>query len=286
MERQADLHTHSTFSDGEMSVGLLLQKAQSLGIKYISITDHENTRQNEYIQEILRYTNFEIKVIPGIEISTDYQNQEIHIVVYYHPEETKEINAILEPLREKKLNRVKRIIKEIEPLGFNFKNFSLDNSKTFNRMCIARYMYYNSNLKTIEEVFKKYLDNHNKEKNKSEYPNTKEIVSKLSKLNCFVGIAHPDFLKDWDKIKIIQELIKEGIKGIEYHHPIIPNYLETKVLNFIQENGLIPLGGSDFHGYDTKRRELGKYNIPNSSAEYIMKYLKLESVPKLFFGQD
>jgi len=54
----------------------------------------------------------------------------------------------------------------------------------------------------------------------------------------------------------------------------------------LQMYSLIPLGGSDFHGYDTKRRELGKYNIPNSSAEYIMKYLKLESVPKLFFDQD
>jgi len=277
MNFQADLHTHSIFSDGEMSVGLILQKAQSLGIRYISITDHENTRQNECVQKISKYNNFEIKVIPGIEISTKYQSKDIHLVIYYNPEITKEINFILEPLKEKNLKRVRNIMKELEAVGFNFTNFNINDSRTLNRLCLARYIYNNSNLKTIEEVFQRYLDNYKSEKEKQGYPEANEMIRNFSKLGCFIGIAHPDFLEDWSNIRIIHEFMKEGLNGMEFHHPMINSQLENKILKFLEENSLVPLGGSDFHGYDTKRRELGKYNIPNSSAEYIMKYLKIHT---------
>lgn len=142
-------------------------------------------------------------------------------------------------------------------------------------MNIARYIYNNLNFDSIEEVFKKYFDEDPKFKLEPNYPQTDEIVKKLNSIGCIVGIAHPTFLKDWKKITLVENLIKLGAKGIEVFHPILSENISTSLIKFCQEKNLIPLGGSDFHGYDTKRKDLGKYNTFTSSALDIIKILSL-----------
>lgn len=275
-DRTADLHTHSIISDGELSVGLLIKEAEKNKIRYLSITDHENTSQVEETLKILRLNNTELKIIPGVEISTLYQNEEIHIVAYFNYTTINKLNEIITPLREQKKIRVEKTLSLLREIGIDVPYYSITNCKrTVNRMNIARYIYNNSNFNSIEQVFKKYFDEDPKFKLEPNYPQTDEIIKKLNSIGCVVGIAHPNFLKDWNKISIIENLIKQGVKGIEVFHPTIPDNLTISILKYAQEKDLIPLGGSDFHGYDTKRKELGMYNTFTNSAVKIIQLLNL-----------
>ncbi|MEN2998266.1 MAG: PHP domain-containing protein [Brevinematia bacterium] len=280
-QRNADLHTHSTVSDGQLSVGLLLKKSQEKNIRYLSITDHENTNQVKEYRKLFSPFSFEIKVIPGVEVSTKHLDQEIHLLAYYSENLVKEVEEIVQPLREEKKNRVMRIL-EVLKKDRKLENYMeaitylmSDVSKTFNRMYVARFVYDNLPFCSIEDVFKKYFDNDDVNKSESVYPKTEEVIRKLNSIGCFVGIAHPDFLKDWRKVKYIKYFAEIGVRGIEVFHPLIDENLSLFLLKLCQEINLIPLGGSDFHGYDTKRRELGEFNTFDSSAEAIMEFLCL-----------
>ncbi len=275
-EREADLHSHSIISDGELSVGLLIKEAERNNIKYLSITDHENTYQVDEALEILKSNNINLKIIPGVEISTLYEGEEIHIVAYYNYDMIKELNNLISPLREQKKVRVEKTLNLLRDIGIEIPYYLISNCRrTVNRMNIARYIYNNLNFESIEEVFKKYFDENPKFKLEPNYPQTDEIVKKLNSIGCIVGIAHPTFLKDWRKITLVENLIKLGAKGIEVFHPILSENISTSLIKFCQEKNLIPLGGSDFHGYDTKRKDLGKYNTFTSSALDIIKILSL-----------
>lgn len=275
-DRLADLHTHSLASDGQFSVGLLLKEAEKKGIRYISITDHENVSQTRELIEILSLYNLEIKAIPGVEISTKFYNQEIHVLAYYNPDLTEKVEDLVLPLKEEKKKRVIKTLELLRGVGINIpKCFLADNEKTFNRMIVARFMYHNFSFGSIEEVFKKYFDSDPRFKVEGNYPRTDEIARELSSLGCFVGIAHPDFLEDEKNVDCLEKLVEEGVKGIEVFHPLLDNGLSELLIEFCKKKGLVCLGGSDFHGYDSKRRELGEYNTFSSSAKEILKFLDL-----------
>lgn len=273
-ERSADLHTHSMISDGQLSVGLLLREVYKSNIKYISITDHENINQVKEYHRISKYLPSELVFIPGVEISTKYNDQEIHIVAYFGSDKVKEVEKIVQPLREEKKKRVLKTIELLKEINIEIPtNLVVNGRKTLNRMVIARFIYNTYKFDSIEQVFKKYFEGDPKFKLDNTYPPTDEIVKELSSIGCFVGVAHPDFLKSWSKIKIVEKLIKDGIKGIEVFHPLIGGNLTDSLMKFCQENNIICLGGSDFHGYDTRRKDLGIYNTFTSSAEEVIRFI-------------
>ncbi|MCX8028920.1 MAG: PHP domain-containing protein [Brevinematales bacterium] len=276
LQRNSDLHIHSTFSDGELSVSLIIKQATQKGIKYISITDHENINQNKEIEKLLKTTNLEILYIPGIEISTKYKNEDIHLVAYYNPEVSNKLEKIVQPIREYKQQQTLKTIELLKDTLEIPSHILKNGHRTINKMCIARYIYHNSNFQNIEKVYKYYFDKGSRYSIPNDYPKTEEIIKKLKSIGCVVGIAHPEFLKDWSKISYIEEFTKIGLDGIEIFHPLINKDLSTSILKFCQENNLLPLGGSDFHGYDTKRKELGLHNTFSSSAEKIIKILELK----------
>ena len=75
----ADLHIHSNYSDGTMSPEKIIDKARDLGVKSISITDHDSI-YSQYVS-MNKYTD--IKIIPGIELSTEFEDLELHILGYF-----------------------------------------------------------------------------------------------------------------------------------------------------------------------------------------------------------
>ncbi|MGB9621429.1 MAG: PHP domain-containing protein [Brevinematia bacterium] len=272
----ADLHTHSVFSDGQMSVGMLIKEALKNGIRYLSITDHENVFQYNEVLELFKYSNIEIEVLPGLEVSTSFNGEDIHLVVYFNKANLKEVAEFIAPLREEKIKNTCNIIQLMIDSGFKIDKHTLKSDKrTMNRLYIARYICSNYDHSSLEEVFIKYFEKDSRFNIKSYVPHTDEVIQKFSNIGCFIGVAHPDFLKDWSKIKYIEHFIKHGLNGIEVFHPIINKDLRERILNFSVENGLIPLGGSDFHGYDTKRKELGVFKTFDKSFLAIKKFIEM-----------
>ena len=116
-ECRIDLHTHTNHSDGALSPTELVNKAHSLGLNIISITDHDSINGLE--EAIIVGKDLGIEVIPGVEISTDIDNKEIHILGYFFNIQDQELHKYLNFFREERYHRAKRIIQKLRNFGLN-----------------------------------------------------------------------------------------------------------------------------------------------------------------------
>ena len=84
-----DLHVHSTYSDGAYTPQMLIDTAASIDLNVISITDHDNVLSYQVACDYIKEKGLDIEVIPGVEINTIYNNEEIHILGYFMDFENK-----------------------------------------------------------------------------------------------------------------------------------------------------------------------------------------------------
>lgn len=256
-----DLHVHTNHSDGRLDPSKMVDLAVLKGLNGIAITDHDTvTGINEAIERSLLYDNF--KVIPGIEFSCIYKDEEVHILGYFIDYESPSIDEATETLKISRIERGNQIINKLNKQGLLI---SIDDVKVFSgedyigRPHIARALINKGYVYTVQEAFDRYLN-----RGKSAYVEreslTIEDTIELIRSNGGISIlAHPGLLKN--KI-IIKNCISLNIDGIECVHSKHSNEDVKKFYKIAKENNLITTGGSDCHGdFTNKPLLLGEYFI-------------------------
>ena len=111
-----DLHLHTTCSDGNLSPVEMINKAVSVGLNVISITDHDST---EALDESIAASNqfSSLSIIPGIELSTDIPGNEIHMLGYFIDYKDENFQAVLREFREGRVGRAKEMVDKLGELG-------------------------------------------------------------------------------------------------------------------------------------------------------------------------
>ena len=115
MAGKIDLHMHTTHSDGFYSPSEIVIKAKEVGLDAISITDHDSTNGIEEATSVGKELG--IEVTPGVEISSEHNGKEVHILGYFFDYTNKEFARYLSFFREERIKRAERIIKKLENLG-------------------------------------------------------------------------------------------------------------------------------------------------------------------------
>lgn len=256
-----DLHVHTNHSDGRLNPAEMVDLAIEKGLSGIAITDHDTTTGiDEAIERSLQYKDF--KVIPGIEFSCIYQDEEVHILGYFIDFKSP---SITEATRKLKLTRIKRGHKIIDRLNDLNINISIEDVKVFSgqdyigRPHIARALINKGYAYTVQEAFDRYLN-----KGKPAYVQRESLTIgdtvSLIKSNGGISIlAHPGLLKDKE---IIKNCISLNIDGIECVHSKHTKEDIKSFYKIAEEHKLITTGGSDCHGDSTNKPLLiGKYFI-------------------------
>lgn len=255
-----DLHVHTNKSDGIYSPSEIVNLSVIRGLAGIAITDHDNI---DGIEEAIKYSlNFrEFKVIPGIEFSSIYNDQEVHILGYYIDYKSKKLIDITTDIKVSRLQRGKKMIKKINDLDMNI---TMEDVRRFSRKefigrpHIARALIEKRYVKSMSEAFEKYLNIDAPayvERYKIEID---EIINLIKEIGGVSILAHPGLIKDRT---IIDYCISKGINGIECIYPRHTNEDFEFLLNTAKKNNLIVTGGSDFHGDRTKDILLGEYYV-------------------------
>lgn len=254
-----DLHVHTHYSDGLHSPKKVIDKARSLGLRGIAITDHDSVMG---IEEALSYSKeFEdFELIPGIELSCIYRDDEVHILGYFIDYKEEKLHNTTQDLRKHRKIRGKRMVEKLNTFGIaiDFHKIKSDNPNDFvGRVAIARELISKGYANNIQDAFNKYL-NPGRPAFVERYKLAVEDVIKLIKgAGGLAVLAHPGLLKD--ETSIDYSIIK-GIDGIEaIHSKHTPK--EVKAFKEIaRRNNLIATGGSDCHGeYHNGDILLGKY---------------------------
>ncbi|MCL6099877.1 MAG: PHP domain-containing protein [Bacteroidetes bacterium] len=272
MPAKIDLHTHTNYSDGAYTPAQLIDKANQRGLEIISITDHDSVNG---IKEAKEYAKqFGIEVVPGLEISTDVDDKEVHLLAYFIDIDNEELQKYLSFFRDERVHRAARIVEKLRKLGFNFKiDDVLDraNNSAIGRPHIAYTMVDLGFIKNYNEAFEKYIGDYGPAFERKIHVSAQSALKLINDAGGLSFIAHPGFMKE----SLLTNLIKAGIDGIECVHPSHNEGQVQFYRGIVNQYCLLESGGSDFHGgKKMDEQNLSKYLLSENHLDAMKKMLQ------------
>ena len=244
-----DLHTHTSYSDGDLNISGNVENAIKLGLDGIAITDHDNIDGWEEIDN----NSYKIDVIKGVELSTYYKGDSVHILGYYLNDngDYSELDEFLKNTREERLVRVKKIIELLKQYDINVTYEEIlkeaDGAVARPHIVKAIMKKYPERGYTSNYLFDNYLGKDKPCFLPVNYFDTRDAIELLKRNHCLVVVAHPLLINKFN----YQELAKYNIDGIEAFYNY-QNDIKNDTLSFTLNNKLIVTGGSDYHGPITR----------------------------------
>ena len=258
--KYADLHVHTTESDGTLTPQLLVKAALKSSLAAIAIVDHDTVGAIAEAQTAAAGTDLEI--IPGLELTAQHENQEIHILGYfldYHNE------LLLEKLKIVALNRVERvykIVKNLKDLGLSLDPqtvFDISGRGTVGRLHIAKSLLQDGLVDSTAEAFRKYIGDKSPAYVLGFRFTPSEAIALIKQAGGVAVIAHPYMLHN---DALIPEFAGYGLQGIEVYYPEHSQSMINFYLDLAKKLNLLVTGGSDFHGAVKPDVKLGMIKIP------------------------
>jgi len=259
----ADLHLHTTASDGNISAERTIDIAYKRGLDYISITDHDSV---DSLEEALLYSeNMKIEVIPGIEINSDFLNTEVHVLGYFIDYKSKELNDLLKTIEVSRKERSEKILRKINKiLNTNLKMKELNDlveGDIITRAHIAALLNKKEIVKNNDEAFEKYIGSKAPAYVKRDYITPGEAVEVIKRSGGIPVLAHPGRI-DYDGFSF-QDLLDFNFEGVEVFYPAHSKLEERKFLKESLKRNLLVTGGSDNHGPGKGHKNLiGRIRLP------------------------
>jgi len=263
-----DLHTHTTASDGTLTPGELVRLAKEMGLQGVAITDHDTVAG---LEEGLAWGRAcAVEVIPGIEISTDFEGHEVHLLGYFIDWKAAGLAQALQGMTEQRASRIEKMLFRLSELGFPLDPGEvqrLAGTGVIGRPHLAVAMVNAGYVSSVQEAFARFLA-----KGAPAYvPRQKIALAGAVRLVQEAGgipvLAHPGLLKD---PALVERIIPCGILGLEVDYPEHTPAQKENLRELCRVHGLIPTGGSDFHG-SIKATALGECGASRPIVEQLRK---------------
>lgn len=272
MDCTADLHIHTTFSDGALSARTVVHHAREAGLSIISITDHDHTGATDEALNAGREAG--IEVIPGVELSASIENQDIHILGYFIDHHNSRLQEYLAHFRTERVRRAERIIGKLRALNVHLPFEAVMEQAgegSVGRPHIANALVELGLTETYHEAFWKYLGTGRPAYEKKFHISPRDAVELISSAGGLSFVAHPGSSVGDD---LLLRLIHEGVDGIEVIHPAHGPERTAYYAGIVTEYFLLMSGGSDFHGGRKNGVDLlGKFVIPHTYVDMMRRRL-------------
>ncbi|HSW72419.1 MAG TPA: PHP domain-containing protein [Chlamydiales bacterium] len=251
MTFRADLHTHSTFSDGSFTPIELLDEAVKIGLQGLSITDHDTI--DAYSEELFHEAKKrEVLLLAGSEVSTRHREHDIHILAYGIDLKSQLFRSFLTEIQERrnernrgillKLQEHKMPIYEEELLALREKEKI---PKILGRAHIAYLMVEKKYVGSIQEAFQRFL----KDGGPCFVPGNKfspmDAIQQIHMAKGKAVLAHPHFITH---NRIVKDLLEMPFDGLECYYAKLGPEQEKRWVGIAKEKSWLATGGSDFHG--------------------------------------
>jgi predicted metal-dependent phosphoesterase TrpH len=266
MNKYADLHIHSSYSDGVLPPDKIMQKARLRNLKAISITDHDTL--NGSLEALKLSDYYGIEVVPGIEFSCDFEGHDIHVLGYFSDEDLSQLEKVLIHLRQKRVDRAYKIGEKFKEIGIDISvDKIVKENESIGRPHFARELIRQRFVDNFEEAFTKYLIPGKPCYVPKEKLTVYECIRIIHSLSGAAILAHPGLIKDE---KVIERLVDEDFDGFEVYHPKHTQKDKLKYYGICKDRSLLITGGSDFHQGDSlKKSQIGSEKLSYSYVEEI-----------------
>jgi predicted metal-dependent phosphoesterase TrpH len=248
-----DLHIHSTASDGKYTPEAIIGKAAGLGLKYVSLTDHDSI--DGIMPAIKAAKKFPgLTFIPGVELSTDIADGEAHILGYFIDFTSTELKKELEKFRDSRFGRARRMVEKLAALGIKIdwaRVQEIAGDGAIGRPHVAQAMQEKGYISSFNEAFEKYIGHGGPAYVEREKVTPEEAATLIVRCGGLPVLAHPFTVKDPEEMVIT--LKKAGLIGIEAYYKDNTPETTKATLKLAEKYGLIATGGTDYHGIDDSR---------------------------------
>lgn len=276
--RQVDLHVHSHCSDGTCSPTELVDYAMEKGLLAIALTDHDTvdglSEAIAYADERRRHVEALAQegealhvprvpeVVPGIEFSTEYERQDIHIVGLFIDWETPGFRNALNGFVDSRINRNFKMCQNLRDAGIDISFEGLQEKhpgSVITRAHYAAWLLEKGYVKSQQDAFSQYLGDHTKYFVPREKVTPAQAVDLVLQAGGVPILAHPTLYRmGKDRLyTLTASLTEAGLMGIEAFYSSYSRQDERDMMRLAERFGLLLSGGSDFHGANKPGLDLG-----------------------------
>jgi len=243
---RADLHTHSTASDGTGSPSDNVRLAREIGLAAVALTDHDTTAGlEEALEEGARLG---IRVVPGIELGTMQDGVEIHVLGYFLDWRDARFQERLHSQRNARSRRNAMIIERLNELGMPITLEEVERAAaggTVGRAHIAEVLIERGYVSSFAEAFERFIGNKGAAYVRVPRPTPREAVEWIHEAGGAAVIAHPGL---YGRDDLVEALLGAGADGVEAYHSDHGPEDEARYAAMAAEFGVMVTGGSDYHG--------------------------------------
>lgn len=281
MEKICDLHTHSVFSDGTFTPLQLIRQAQELGLSALALTDHNTV--SGLPDFLAAAEGSDVEAVPGVEFSVDYEGRELHILALgLQPAYFDQVTQLMQHYHLRKDQSNRNLVEALSRAGYSVCYDEIKASTPegqVNRALIAAALLKAGYVSSIQEAFKKLLNPGRGYYVPPQRPAPEEILDMIRDMGAVSVLAHPLLnLSPEELRRFLEKMDSRRPVGMEvYYSTYSPEETEIS-MNMASEFGLLPSGGSDFHGANKPAIGMGfgkgNLKIPYGLWENLMETIK------------
>lgn len=273
----ADLHLHTIFSDGTYTPQELIQKSAEAGLYAVAVTDHDTV--SGIAPAIEAAAALAVEVLPGIELTSEYDGREIHILGYlidYTRNELKESLGYLKQARKMRIYKITAKLREVFGINLTPESvFDIVREGTPGRLHIARALVAKGFVDSTYEAFKKYIGDKSPAYVSGFKLSPQEAIKLIRDSKGVPVLAHPYSVA---KDELISMLVGFGLMGLEVYYPEHTQSMINFYTGLAKKFNLVLTGGSDCHGDAKAEIKLGSVKIPYELVEKIKEAKKRELI--------
>lgn len=264
----ADLHLHTTFSDGRFTPSELVDAAALAGLRAIAVTDHDHTGGLPEARE--RAERYRLEVLTGVEINTVWQDRELHVLGYCFDETLDWWNALMASQRDARERRMEHFVARLQEHGVPVAMEDVRRhagSGALGRPHLAQALVEKGVVSSEQQAFDQWLAAGAPGYVPREGLSPVEAIRAIREAGGVSSLAHPKGLP-LEGGNLIGELVEEGLGALEAVHPSHSSLLREYYRSMADYYGLLWTGGTDDHGPKAGRpARIGSDGVPYSVVE-------------------
>ncbi len=266
---KADLHLHTTASDGRLEPEEIVSLAGHVGLDVIAITDHDTV--DGVARALAAAQSNSVTVIPGVEINTDVAKGEVHVLGYFIDYTDTELAATLQKLRDSRRERARKMVAKLGEMGMKVdwnRVSELARGGTIGRPHISQALFEKGYVSSEKEAFDKYIG-HNRPAYVERYKLLpEEVVKLILDAQGLPVLAHPADIDGLDDF--VPKLKAAGLIGMEVYYKDYSPETVDRLAGLARKYDLITTGGTDYHAFkDGCEVEIGGTVSPAHSVEQL-----------------
>jgi len=263
-----DLHTHSLRSDGALSPADLIRRAADRGVSVLSLSDHDTLAG--VAEAVAAGDALGVRVIPASELNTESEWGDAHVLGYFIDPADQPLEARLRWLRENRGRRIELMVEKLNQLGYSVsldRVLEIAQGGALGRPHLAEALLEKGYVRSYEESFDTILAKGSPAYVARVGLSPLEAVALVRTHGGVPSLAHPRTVVGLEAL--LPKMVAAGLAGIEAYYGEHSPEMTERCLALARTHGLVPTGGSDFHGRGEHGVDLGAVFVPPETIEML-----------------